>query len=61
MAAPMKERVKEKEIWGGPLCLRVWHNEIGIQEGILRKDLESAPEDVIPLDGHELRDQGGEA
>ena len=55
-----KVGIKEREIWGGALCLRVQHSEISSQEGILRKDLESAPEDVLPLDGHELGHQGGE-
>lgn len=54
------EGMNKREIWGSALCLRVQPDEISSQEEILRTDLASAPEFVIPLDSHELRDQGGE-
>lgn len=49
--------MKEREIWGGALCLRVQHKKIAGGEGI--QALESAPGDVISMDGHELKDQRG--
>lgn len=44
-----KERMNKRK--RGAFCLRVYHSEINSQEGILRWDLETAPEHVIPLDG----------